>query len=290
MHRRALLATGAGAAMAAAVPGLVQAAAPARRIRQGLWKINFGPDSKLTFDQMCAYAAKLGLAGFDVIPAADWPVLRRHGLDPLMVNPGKTDYLGGVIHPEIWDATDAGMTAQLDLCARNNVKRIGLTAGQRRGMAYATAADNAVEFCKRMAPKFEAAGVTMCIENVSDKRKEPGLGRQDMVFGHWDWGLEVVQRVGSPNIKLLCDLYHLQVMDGDVAATLTRDIRHIAHIHVAGVPKRTEIDGRNELNYHMLAGVIAGLDYHGYVCHEWRVTPGADPLKDIAEAVRIMDA
>jgi hydroxypyruvate isomerase len=289
MDRRDFLgAAGAAAALAAAPPALAQARN--KRIKQGLWKVNFGADTKLSFDQECAIAKRLGLYGFDVIQPADWPTLRKYGLDPLMVGPGKTDYLGGLIHPEIHDATFQGISDQADLCARNNVKRIGLSAGQRRGMDYKTAADNAVTLCKRLAPKLESAGVTLVIENVNDRRgADADLARQDMVFGHWDWGMEVVERVNSPAIKLLCDIYHLQIMDGDVTYRIKRDIKQIAHIHVAGVPQRKEIDGRQELNYPMIAKAIVDTGYDGYVCHEWRLTPGADAVKAIAEAVAIMD-
>lgn len=289
MDRRQFMSALAGTAGLAASPALAQV--KKGRIKQGLWKVNFGADAKLSFDQECQIAARLGAKGFDVIPDKDWPTLRKYGLDPLMVGPGKTDYLGGLIHPEIFDATFKGIVDQAELCSRNNVKRIGLSAGQRRGMDYKTAADNAVELCKRLAPELEKRGVTLVIENVNDRRGADGdLARQDMVFGHWDWGIEVAERVNSPAIALLCDLYHLQIMDGDLTYRVKRDIKHIKHIHVAGVPDRKEIGEHQELNFRRLAEVIVETGYDGYVCHEWRLTPGADPVKAIAEALRIMDA
>jgi hydroxypyruvate isomerase len=292
LHRRTLLAVIGGASATVGLPALVHAAAPARkRIKQGLWKINFGRDSKLSFDQMCQEAVKLGVAGFDLIPPQDWPILRNHGLEPLLVGPGLSapDYLTGLVHPEAHENVVKVVGAQIDTCAKAAAKRIGITAGQRRSLTYAQAADNAVVVLKRLAPKLEAAEVTLCIENVNDKRKDPDLSREDMVFGHWDWGVEVATRVASPNVKLLCDLYHLQVMDGDLTATIRRDQKLIGHFHVAGVPARTEIDGRQEVDYRAIARVIAGLDYDGYVCHEWRPSPGADPLKSLAEAVALLD-
>jgi len=289
MQRRVFLGAAAAATALAHSPARAQASKTSR-IKQGLWKINFGAGSKLTFDEECAIAARLGARGFDVIQPADWPTLRKYGLDPLMVGPGKIDYLTGLIHPEVHDAVFAGISDQVDLCAKNNVKRIGLSAGQRRGMAYDVAAGNCVAICKRLAPKLEAGGVTLVIENVNDRRgADADLARQDMVFGHWDWGIEVVERVASPNVKLLCDIYHLQIMDGDVTYRLKRDIAHIGHMHVAGVPARKEIDGRQELNYPMIARAIADTGYDGYVCHEWRLTPGADPVKSISEALAIMN-
>lgn len=291
MQRRDFLGLAGGAVLAAGMPGLVQAAAPAKKIRQGLFgRTNFG-QSKLTFDEMCAEAKKMGLYGFDVVGAPDWPTLRKHGLEPLLVGPGLAgpDYLTGLVHPEAHENVLKVIGAQIDVCKQGGVKRIGLTAGQRRGLTYAQAADNAVAVLKQLAPKLEAGGVTLCIENVNDRRTDPLLSRQDMVFGHWDWGVEVATRVAHPNVKLLCDLYHLQIMDGDLTATIRRDQKLIAHFHVAGVPDRTEIDGRQEVDFRAIARVIASLDYDGYVCHEWRPSPGADPLKSIAEAVKIMD-
>jgi hydroxypyruvate isomerase len=294
MERRQFL--GAMAAAMAAAPALAQpkAASPAKlkgRIKQGLWKVNFGADTKLTFDQECQIAQRLGVKGFDVIPDKDWPTLRKYGLDPLMVGPGKTDYLGGLIHPEIWDATFKGIADQAELMQKNNVHIMGLSAGQRRGMDYKTAADNCVEFCKRLGPELEKRGVTLAIENVNDRRGgDADLARQDMVFGHWDWGIEVAERVNHPAIKLLCDIYHLQIMDGDITYRLKRDIRHIAHIHVAGVPQRKQIDERQEVNFHQVAETIVDTGFTGYVCHEWRLAPGEDPATAIAKAVAIMDA
>ena len=292
MERREFLGAMAGAAALSAAPALAQPKAKLKgRIKQGLWKVNFGAGTPLTFDQECQIAARLGLKGFDVIPDKDWPTLRKYGLDPLMVGPGKTDYLTGLIHPEVHEATFKGIVDQAQLCARNNVHRIGLTAGQRRGLDYKTAADNCVEICKRLAPELEPLGVVLVMENVNDRRGTDGdLARQDMVFGHWDWGIEVVERVNSPAIKLLCDIYHLQIMDGDITYRLKRDIKHIAHIHVAGVPQRKLIDERQEVNFRMVAQTIAELGFGGYVCHEWRLAPGEDPARSIAKAVEIMDA
>ncbi len=174
---------------------------------------------------------------------------------------------------------------------KNDIRVMGLTAGQRRGMDYKTAADNCVEFCKRIAPELQKRGITLAMENVNDRRGADGdLARQDMVFGHWDWGIEVAERVDSPAIKLLCDIYHLQIMDGDITYRLKRDIGHIAHIHVAGVPQRQLIDERQEVDFRMVARTIAELNFTGYVCHEWRLAPGEDPAASIAKALAIMDA
>jgi hydroxypyruvate isomerase len=298
MRRRELLGAVAAAGLAAALPACAQTpAAPiARRgrIKQGLWRINFGQgfadDGPLTFEDMCREAARLGVHGFDLVQFDDIPTLQRHGLKLLLAGPGEMDFLTGVIHPEVHDRVAAALTAQADLCAQHGVPGIASNAGQLRGLSYAQAADNAVEVLNRVKDHLEARGVAIYIENVNDRRPdEPSLGREDMAFGRWDWGMEVAERVNSPGVKLLCDIYHLQIMDGDVARRIRDSIPRIGHFHVAGVPTRTEIDETQELNYRYIAEVIAGLDYDGYVSHEWRPSPGRDPLESLAQAVEIMD-
>jgi hydroxypyruvate isomerase len=287
MQRRDLLGAAVGAVALGAL-GPAAAAPPPPRIRQGLWTINFG-NAKLTLDEMCGFAAPLGVKGFDVIAPKDWPTLRKHGLAPLLARPDGIDFLTGLIHPEVHDQVVVELGKLAEVCRAGGCRNIAANAGMLRGLTYKAAADNAVAVCKRLAPKLEAEGVYLVIENVNDHRADADLGRQDMAFGHWDWGLDVVQRVGSPNVKLLCDLYHLQIMDGDLAFRLRRDIGVIGHIHVAGVPSRKEIDGTQEVNWRYIAETIASLPYDGYVCHEWRLTPGRDYRRSIRDCLAIMN-
>jgi hydroxypyruvate isomerase len=156
-------------------------------------------------------------------------------------------------------------------------------------MAYEQGADNAVAFLNRIKGHLEDKGVTIAIENMNNRRLDPNYGREDQIFGRWAWGVGVCQRVDSPNVKLVCDLYHLQIMDGDIAQNIRDTIQWIAHFHTAGVPSRNEIDFSQEMNYRYIAEVIAATPFTGYVSHEWRPTPGRDPLRSIAEALAIMD-
>ncbi len=124
---------------------------------------------------------------------------------------------------------------------------------------------------------------------MNNRRLDPAFGRADQTFGRWEWGVGVCERVNSQNVKLVCDLYHLQIMDGDIAQNIRDTIQWIAHFHTAGVPSRNEIDFSQEMNYRYIAEVIADTPFTGYVSHEWRPTPGRDPLRSIAEALEIMD-
>jgi hydroxypyruvate isomerase len=256
---------------------------------------NFGvgfnqPDPAFTLEDMCAHAARLGVKGFDLVQRAELPTLRRHGLALICTNGGDMDFLTGLIHPEEHDRIEAALKDTADFCAENGVRGVALNAGELRGLSLEEAADNAVAIGRRIGPYLEQRGVEIWIENVNARRpNDPGLGRADMAFGHWDWGVDVVSRVNSPGVKLLCDLYHLQIMDGDIAWRIRESEQWIGHFHIAGVPTRTEIDETQELNFRYIAEVIAGLDYDGYVSHEWRPSPGRDPLESIARAVEIMD-
>ena len=259
------------------------------RIKQGLWRVNFGPDTKLTFDDMCREAARLGCYGFDLIDPADWPTLRKHGLEPLLAGAGPVTFPNGIIHAEIHDQLEKDLRAHIDMCAAQGAKLIITIGGQRRGMSYEQGADNAVAFLNRVKGHLEQRGVTLAIENMNNRRLDPNYGREDQIFGRWGWGVGVCERVNSPNVKLVCDLYHLQIMDGDIAQNIRDTIQWIAHFHTAGVPSRNEIDFSQEMNYRYIAEVIAATPFTGYVSHEWRPTPGRDPLRSIAEALAIMD-
>jgi hydroxypyruvate isomerase len=282
---------GGAQAAAGAQPG---GAAPARvqrrgRIKQGLWRTNFGAETTLSFDDMCREAARLGCFGFDLIAPEEWPILRKHGLEPLLAGAGPVTFENGIIHSEVHDALERDLKPWIDRCAGEGVKTVITIGGQRRGMPFAEGADNAVRFLNRIKSYLADRGVTIAIENMNNRRTDPRFGREDQIFGHWEWGVDVCERVGSPNVKLVCDLYHLQIMDGDIAANVRDSIEHIAHFHTAGVPTRNEIDYTQEMNYRYIAEVIADLPFAGYVSHEWRPTPGRDPLRSIAEALEIMD-
>lgn len=294
MNRRdALGMLAAAASTAAGLPAFGQQVATKivrkGRIKQGLWRVNFGANTQLTFDEMCREAARLGVYGFDLIDQSEWPILRKHGLEPLLAGAGPVTFENGIIHPEVHAQLEKDIRPYIDSVAAGGAKTIITIGGQRRGMPYEQAADNAVAFLNRIKNQLEDRGVTIAIENMNNRRLDPNYGREDQTFGRWAWGVGVCERVNSPNVKLVCDLYHLQIMDGDIVENIRQSIQWIAHFHTAGVPTRNEIDFSQEMNYRYIAEVIADLPFTGYVSHEWRPTPGRDPLRSIAEAIEIMD-
>ncbi len=175
------------------------------------------------------------------------------------------------------------------MCASHSVTNVISVGGQRRGMSEAEAADNAVAFLNRIKGHLEDKGVTLCIENMNHKYTDANYGRVDQIFAHPQWGFDVCKRVNSPRVKVLFDIYHAQVMAGDLVATIRDNFRWIGHFHTAGVPGRTDIDATQEINYRFVAQSIADLGFSGYISHEFRPAPGHDPLDCIREAYKIID-
>jgi hydroxypyruvate isomerase len=258
------------------------------RIKQAAMRVNFDP--KTPFDDMCRTAAELGFRGMDLIGPQDWPTLRKYGLIPTMGPAGAVTFQDGLIRPELHAKLEESMRGSIDQCAANGCPNMITVGGQRRGMPYAQGADNCVAFFNRIKAHAEDRGVTVCMEVMNSKYDRPELGRTDQICDHIAWGVEVCKRVNSPRVKMLFDIYHVQIMDGDVCENIRQNIQWIAHFHTGGVPGRHEIDDTQELNYRFIAKTIADLGFTGYVAHEFRPSPGRDPVEDLRQAFDIMDA
>jgi hydroxypyruvate isomerase len=153
-------------------------------------------------------------------------------------------------------------------------------SGNRRGLPDAEGIENSVAGLDRIKAFAQEKGVTVCLELLNSK-----IDHHDYQCDHTAWGAEVCRRVNSPRVKVLYDIYHMQIMEGDVIRTIRENIRWIGHFHTGGVPGRHEIDGGQELNYRAVAQAIADLDYQGFVSHEF--LPVRDPLESLRQAVEI---
>jgi hydroxypyruvate isomerase len=286
LQRRQLL------AVLAASPLLAAQAARALEpgVRRGKLKQSVMPsvwgDLKLDIEERCEVLAALGFAGMDLPQPDQIPVLKDHGLAPaLMVGTGTT-FQNGLIRRELHDQIEEATHAGIDMCAQIGCKSLIALPGERRGMSRKEGADHAVEILSRVAPYAEQKGVYVCMEITNSK--VPRDNRTDQVFDDIEWGFDVCRRTGSPNIKVLYDIYHVQIMNGDVVRTMRDNLDLICHVHVAGVPTREEIDGNNELNYRYIARQIVDMGYDGFVAHEWRPSAGRNPLVDLAVAYDIL--
>jgi hydroxypyruvate isomerase len=257
------------------------------RLKQTVMKVVFDP--RMSFDEMCRHAAELGVKGMDTIPVQDWPTLKKYGLIPTMGPTGGVTFQDGLIRKETHNSLEKSMGEALDLCAANGCPNMITVGGQRRGMSNAEGADNAVAMLNRLKAHAEDKGVTICLEIMNSKYENPEFGRKDQICDHTAWGVEVCKRVNSPRVKLLFSIYHVQIMDGDVVANIRDNMPWIAHFDTGGVPGRHEIDETQELNYRFIAKTIADLGFTGYVCHEYKPTPGLDPIATLAKVLDIMD-
>jgi hydroxypyruvate isomerase len=256
------------------------------RLKQCVTSFPFDP--KLSFEDRCRVAAQVGCVGFDLIGPKDWPTLKKYGLIPTMAPPAGVTMEDGIIHKEAHEKSLASLGAAIDECAAGGCPNIITVGGQRRGMSNEEGADNAVAFLNRIKSRAEDKGVNICMEVMNSKLQDPTLGRKDQICDHIAWGVDVVKRVNSPRVKILCDIYHLQIMDGDVTRNIQTNFQWIAHFHTGGVPDRHELDETQELNYRFIAKSIADLGYTGYIAHEFRPAAGRDPLQSLKQAIEIM--
>jgi hydroxypyruvate isomerase len=236
---------------------------------------------QMTLDEMCRHAADLGIYGFDLVKPEDWPVLKKYGLVPTMTpEPRGATIRDGINRKENHDRIEQSLRDAIDLCAAAGSPNVITFSGNRRGMPDEEGAANSVLLLNKVKSQAEDKGVNICMELLNSK-----VNHKDYMCDHTAWGVGVVQQVSSPRVKLLYDIYHMQIMEGDVVRTVRENIQYIGHFHTGGNPGRHEIDQTQELNYHFVAEAIADLGFGGVVAHEY--TPLRDPLTSLAQAIEI---
>jgi len=253
------------------------------RIKQGVTRGVFGRGA--TLEDGCREAARLGIKGFDLIGPADWPTLKKHGLVPSMYPPGP----GGTIpealnRRENHDRLRPMLHAAIDEAAASGVPNIITFSGNRNGMPDQQGADTCVSFLDTIKAHAEDKQITICMEYLNSK-----VNHKDYMFDHISWGVDVMKRVGSPRVKILYDIYHAQIMDGDIVRNIRDHFQWIGHFHTGGNPGRHEIDDTQELNYRFVMQAIADLGFTGFVSHEYSPTQGHDPIAELARAIAICD-
>lgn len=237
-----------------------------------------------TLEENARDAARLGAKGFDLIGPKDWPILKKYGLIPTMV-PG----FGGTIpdalnRKENHERIEQSMREGLDICAKEGAPNLITFSGNRRGMSDEEGMENCALFLNKIKAQAEDKGVNVCVELLNSK-----VNHKDYMCDHASWGVDLMKRVNSPRVKLLYDIYHMQIMDGDIVRTIRDNIQYIAHFHTGGNPGRHEIDDTQELNYHFVAQAIADAGFKGYIAHEYSPAQGRDPLKSLEQAMTICE-
>src|SRR5580693_7068691 len=288
MERRTFLA-GIAAPLVTLSTGRLSAQTPApprARIKQSVMA-SVWTGSTTSFEERCKILARIGFKGVDLPTAQQVPILTQNGLAPAMMTGTGTSFQNGLIRKEIHDQIEAATHAGIDVCASVGCSVLIALPGERRGMSREEGADNAVAILNRVKGYAEQKGINVCMEVTNSKIAVDQ--RTDQIFDHMAWGLDVCRRVNSPRVKILFDIYHAQIADGDVTRTLRDNFDRICHIHVAGVPSRLEIDDKQELNFRFIANAIADSGYTGFVAHEWRPAMGNDSVKSLERCFEIMN-
>jgi hydroxypyruvate isomerase len=262
-------------------PRGVNMARHAGRLKQS---VSRWPYNQIPLPQFARAAKEMGLAAIDLLQPAEWPVVRDAGLICSMGYPTeRNDFIAtGFNNPANHAMLLKELETTIPLAARAGVPNVIAMFGNRTGATDAEAIGHCAAGLRKIAPLAEEHGVTVCVELLNSKVDHRGYQGDRTAFG-----VAVMKEIGSPRIKLLYDIYHMQIMEGDVIRTIRDNHEFIAHYHTGGVPGRNELDETQELNYRAVANAIAETGFTGYVAHEF--VPTRDPLTSLRQAVAIFE-
>jgi hydroxypyruvate isomerase len=282
--RRDLLKTVVSGATAAALPSVswAQGSAAIKRrsnIRQSVSRWCY---QKMPIEQLCEYAVQIGLQGIDLLNPDEFEVPPRFGLVCSMGYAGGGEIGSAMNRVENHARIEDGFRKYIPLAAKAGVPNVITFSGNRGEMSDEEGAKNTVLGLNRAKKIAEDHGVTICIELLNSK-----VDHHDYMCDHSAWGVQVVQAVNSPRVKLLYDIYHMQIMEGDLVRTIQKNIDWIGHFHTGGVPGRHELDGTQEVQWDGVMRGIAATNFRGYVAHEF--VPSRDPLTSLRQAVDLCD-
>ena len=242
---------------------------------------------KIKLDDLCAAGKEMGLAAIDLLNPSDFETARKHGLVCAMVFNPTIDGLGGI--PKAWNRVEhhdklvQAYSQRLQETADAGYQRLICFSGNRDGLDDEKGLENCAIGLKRILPLAEKLNVTLCMELLNSKRTH-----KDYQCDHVPWGVELVKRISSERFKLLYDIFHMQIMDGDVCDTIRENHQYFDHYHTGGVPGRNEIDETQELNYARIMQAIVATGHKGYVAQEF-VPKRPDALASLRQAVNICD-
>ncbi len=294
LSRRRFLETGSTAALAASLFSRVEAADSATglkgRIHHSVCKWCY--EKQVPLDQLCAAAKEMGIASIDLVDPPDFPMLQKYGLTTGMVSfptvPGPNgENVGSIPHgfnrPEYHDLLAEAYEPLIKASAAAGFKNVICFSGNRNGMDAETGLKHCAAGLKKILPMAEKHGVTLAMELLNSR-----VDHKDYMCDTSAWGIRLVETVASEHFKLLFDIYHMQIMEGDIIATIRAHHRHFAHYHTGGVPGRHEIDETQELNYPAIMRAIVDTGYKGFVAQEF-IPAKPDVLTSLRQAVQTCD-
>ncbi|RSK33806.1 hydroxypyruvate isomerase family protein [Hymenobacter metallilatus] len=267
----------------ASVPDETPTAMPAvlkGNIRQSVCRWCF---ADLPLDQLCAAAREMGIKGIDLVGPQEWPTLKKYGLDSPMCNGAEINLVDGFNDPQFHPRLQQQYAAMIPQVAKAGYRNLICFSGNRRGKTDEQGWANCVAGLKPLLKLAEQHNVVLVMELLNSK-----IDHKDYQCDRTVWGVELAKRLGSEHFKLLYDIYHMQIDEGDVIRTLTEHHRYIAHYHTAGVPGRHELNDAQELNYPAIMRAILATGFQGYVAQEFIPTQ-PDKLASLRQAVQLCD-
>ena len=247
-------------------------------IRQSVCFNPFNRDD-ITPKQLIAAAAKIGYNSLEMAPQEHWPLIKDHGLDIAIVI-GHASLPDGLNKRENHDRIEDEILANIDLAVANNIPSLICFSGNAEGKSSEEGLANCVEGLRRVTAVAEEKGIVLSMELLNSRVNHP-----DYQCDRTPWGVAMCRAVGSTSVKLLYDIYHMQIMEGDLIRNITNNIDFISHFHTAGNPDRLDLDDEQEIYYPPIMKAIAATDYSGYVGHEYR--PKSDPIASLEHAFSV---
>jgi len=282
MARRAILKTVVPAITAAGVlpSGTLDSLARVAgkpRIRQSASRWCY---QKIPLEELCTKGAEMGLEGIDLLNEEEWEIPRQYGLVCSMGYGGGGEIPNALNRVENHARIEAAFRKSIPHAAKAGVPNLITFSGNRDGLSAEEGSRNTVAGLNRIKKVAEDHGVTICLELLNSK-----VDHKDYMCDHTAWGVRVIEEVNSPNVKLLYDIYHMQIMEGDLSQTIIANSHWIGHFHTGGVPGRHELDDSQEVNWAGVMRAIASTGFQGFVGHEF--IPTRDPMTSLRQAVAL---
>jgi hydroxypyruvate isomerase len=246
------------------------------------WTYNF-----LSLDELCAVVKKIGFSAIDLIGPKDWPTLQKHGLfSSMCYSAGKISLTEGWNNKNFHEGLIKDFTESIPLVSKAGYKNLICFSGNRKGMDDETGLKNCTEGLKQIIGLAEKNNVIIQMELLNSK-----VNHIDYMCDKTPWGVELCKRIGSPNFKLLYDIYHMQIDEGDVIHTIRDNHQYIGHYHTGGVPGRHIIDETQELYYPAIMKAILETGYKEYVAQEFvpNEKDNESKIAALKKAVKICD-
>ncbi|NIM36487.1 MAG: TIM barrel protein [Hydrotalea flava] len=237
----------------------------------------------LPLESLCSTAKQIGIKGIDLVGPSDWPVLKKYGLNSSMCNGAELNLTDGWADTKFHAALIPRYKEHIALVGQAGYKNLICFSGSRRGMDDETGWNNCVQGLKQIMGDAEKNNVTIVMELLNSK-----IDHKDYMCDHTKWGVELCKRIGSPNFKLLYDIYHMQIDEGDVIRTIQEYHPYIAHYHTGGVPGRHEINDTQELYYPAIMKAIVATGFNDFVAQEF-IPTGNDKIESLKKAIAICD-